>query len=231
MRTSLALDALEHAAEPLAARDSSFSSILASIARPGPRNRRREPAAGRCRARRPPACTGPGSGRARRAAATELREMSAHSSTVMVPSGRSAMIWTVVPSRPETVTRTRRKPKSVEHRLDQRRDLGRQAGLTNEARVGCSRRSPSLSPVQAPFRVGRAQPITQNKKSGPEGPTLRVEMIMSEQDGRRNSQVASGKCEFCRTAKGHARPGVPRPGCGGGVPLFVRDLVTRPEET
>jgi hypothetical protein len=41
------------------------------------------------------------------------RETSAQSSTVMVPSGRSAMICRVVPLRPEMATRTMRKPISL----------------------------------------------------------------------------------------------------------------------
>jgi hypothetical protein len=41
------------------------------------------------------------------------REISAHSFTEIVPSGRSAMICTVVPLRPDKTTRTKRKPKSV----------------------------------------------------------------------------------------------------------------------
>ena len=36
------------------------------------------------------------------------RETASQSSTAIVPSGRSAMIWTVQPSSPEIFTRTRR---------------------------------------------------------------------------------------------------------------------------
>ena len=42
------------------------------------------------------------------------------------------------------------------------------------------RRSPNLRSARLEFRVfEEAQPIAQNKKSGPRGPTLIVEMIMS----------------------------------------------------
>ena len=44
----------------------------------------------------------PGIGSCASSTGESWREISAHSSTVIVPSGRSAMICTVVPLRPET---------------------------------------------------------------------------------------------------------------------------------
>ena len=73
------------------------------------------------------------------------------------------------------------KAEIAEHRLGQGRDLGSQAGLANEARVGRSAAHRLVSPARFEYRkrLENAQAIAQNKKSGPKGPTLRVEMIMS----------------------------------------------------
>ena len=111
------------------------------------------------------------------------REISAHSSTVIVPSGRSAMICTVGP---ETQDPHQPETKLGEHRLDQPGDLCRHAGLANEACVG---RSPAHRPQSRQVQVfasREAQATAQNKKSGPLGPTLKVEMIMSAEIVGRN---------------------------------------------
>ena len=72
------------------------------------RNPSGAPAAGRCRARRSPADRRARSGRRHRAPATARAMTASQSSIVIVPSGRSAMICTVQPSSPETLTRTSR---------------------------------------------------------------------------------------------------------------------------
>ncbi len=59
--------------------------------------------------------------------------------------------------------------------------VGGQAGLANEARVGRRLHSPVVH-LRLVFRKRCGlKADAQNKKSGPEGPTLRVEMIMSKQ--------------------------------------------------
>ena len=55
----------------------------------------------------------PGMGSCASSAGDRRREISAHSATVIVPSGRSAMICTVDPLRPDRTTRTKRKPRSA----------------------------------------------------------------------------------------------------------------------
>ena len=109
----VAFDALEHAAKPLAALDRLLHLDLGLVARPvleigWPHQRPVDARRGNLERVAVPA-----SGRAHRAPATARREISAHSSMVIVPSGRSAMICTVAPLRPETTTRTRRKPRSA----------------------------------------------------------------------------------------------------------------------
>ena len=140
-------------------------------ARPRPRNRTAAPAACRCRARRSRACTGPGSGRAHRAAGDKLREMSAHSSTVIVPSGRSAMICTVVPLRPETATRTSRKPRSLSTGSTRAAISAANAGLANEARVG-RRAAHRSQPCEysSCSRLGMLSRPPKTKRADPKGP-------------------------------------------------------------
>ena len=103
------LDALEHAAEALAALDRLRQLDLGLVARPSPRNRRphqRPVDAGRGHLE----AVGAGSGRATSSTGEMRCEIASQSSTVIVPSGRSAMICTVMPVAARDLTRTRRKP-------------------------------------------------------------------------------------------------------------------------
>ena len=170
MRTSVAFDALEHAAKPLAARDQLLHLDLGLVARPMPRSRTAAPAACRCRARTPRACTDPEWDRARRARGESRREISAHSSTVIVPSGRSAMICTVVPLRPDNDHPHQAKAEIREHRLGDGCNLGGQAGLANEARVGRCAAHRSQSCQVRVSRSREARAIAQNKRADPKGP-------------------------------------------------------------
>ena len=113
---------------------------------PRPRSRTAAPAAGRCRARKSRACMA-GDRIVGIEHRRKLARISAQSSTVMVPSGRSAMICTVVPLRPETQTRPGGSP---DRQASARpgRNLGGQAGLANKARL---RRRPLTASVPRRF--------------------------------------------------------------------------------
>ena len=102
------------------------------------------------------------------------REISAHSSTVIVPlrplghdlHGRPIAPRDHDPHQPEAEVR--------EHRLGQAGDLGRQAGLANEARVG---RCPltALSPVRFKFlRLERLERPPKTKRADPKGPLSKL---------------------------------------------------------
>ena len=109
------------------------------------------------------------------------------------------MICTVVPSRPDTRDPHQAKAHIVERRLDQCRDFGGHAGLANEARFG-RRAAHRLSALRA--RAVRdlecSSRSPQNKKSGPQGPTLRVEMIMSASRLGRFCAVCKQEVRTCR---------------------------------
>ena len=120
------LEALEHAAEALAARDQLLHLDLGLVARPVLEVRRphqRPVDAGRGNLQRVLALR---SGRARRAAARVCARSPRNPRSSSCRPARSAMICTVLPSRPETATRTRRKPQVAEHRLGQAGELGGQ---------------------------------------------------------------------------------------------------------
>ena len=151
---------------------------LGLIARPVVEIGRREPAAGRCRARTPRACSGPAAGRAHRAPATGARDLRAllDRDGAVRPLGHD--LHASCRSRPEWSPAPGESPGPRAPARPRQQRCAANAGLANKARVGCAlaHRSPPCSETSV---LGGAQPTAQNKKSGPGGPTLRVEMIMS----------------------------------------------------
>ena len=152
----VALDAFEHAAEPLAARDQLLGLDLGLVARPMPRSRTAAPAACRCRARKPRACTGPASGSCASSTGESWREISAHSSTVIVPSGP---LGHDLHGRAVAPRDQRPAPGGSpvgEHRLGQARDLGRQRRSRQRSARRTLARSPSSVPPGSSYCVSRS---------------------------------------------------------------------------
>ena len=150
------LEALEHAAKPLAARRSAPSVRSWPRVRPSPRSPTAAPAAGRCRARKPPAGRRRRSDRARRAAARSPARWPRSPRRSCVPSGRSAMICTVLPSRPDTATRTRRKPRSLSAGSTSAATRAAAPRFTNEPRRAAAPSSLSVH-VREAFRPSFAR--------------------------------------------------------------------------
>ena len=131
----------------------------------------------------------------------------------MVPSGRSAMIWTVQPSSPEILHPHQPVADAGQHGLGDRGNAGRNSLLDDEAGLGIRLKSSIacvIRPVgcnacsfDRPGSTGRTGRFAVTKKSGSRGnPLSKADRITSDRYEISNSWTA-GNIAICRIG---ARP-------------------------